>query len=30
MVELDLNPVICHAPGEGCVAVDGRIRLALG
>lgn len=30
MVELDLNPVICHTPGEGCVAVDGRIRLALG
>ncbi len=30
MVELDLNPVICHAPGDGCVAVDGRIRLALG
>ena len=29
MVELDLNPVICHAPGEGCVAVDGRIRIAL-
>jgi acyl-CoA synthetase (NDP forming)/ribosomal protein S18 acetylase RimI-like enzyme len=28
MVELDLNPVICHAPGEGCVAVDARIRLA--
>jgi acyl-CoA synthetase (NDP forming) len=30
MVELDLNPVICHAPGDGCIAVDGRIRLALG
>ena len=30
MVELDLNPVICHAPGEGCIAVDGRLRLALG
>ncbi|HEX7840785.1 MAG TPA: acetate--CoA ligase family protein, partial [Kofleriaceae bacterium] len=29
MVELDLNPVICHAPGEGCIAVDARIRLAL-
>jgi acyl-CoA synthetase (NDP forming) len=29
MLELDLNPVICHAPGEGCVAVDGRLRLAL-
>jgi acyl-CoA synthetase (NDP forming) len=29
MVELDLNPVIVHAPGEGCVAVDGRIRLDL-
>jgi acetate---CoA ligase (ADP-forming) len=28
MVELDLNPVICHAPGDGCVAVDARIRLA--
>jgi acyl-CoA synthetase (NDP forming)/ribosomal protein S18 acetylase RimI-like enzyme len=30
MVELDLNPVICHAPGDGCIAVDGRLRLALG
>ena len=29
MVELDLNPVIVHAPGEGCIAVDGRIRLDL-
>ncbi|HMG55229.1 MAG TPA: acetate--CoA ligase family protein, partial [Kofleriaceae bacterium] len=29
MVELDLNPVICHAPGEGCLAVDGRLRLAV-
>ncbi|HEY6175846.1 MAG TPA: acetate--CoA ligase family protein, partial [Kofleriaceae bacterium] len=30
MVELDLNPVICHPPGEGCIAVDARIRVALG
>jgi succinyl-CoA synthetase beta subunit len=29
MLELDLNPVIVHAPGEGCIAVDGRLRLAL-
>jgi len=29
MVELDLNPVIVHAPGEGCVVVDARIRIAL-
>jgi acetate---CoA ligase (ADP-forming) len=30
LVELDVNPVICHPPGEGCIAVDARIRLALG
>jgi acetyl coenzyme A synthetase (ADP forming)-like protein len=30
MVELDLDPIICHAPGDSCLAVDGRIRLALG
>jgi acetyl coenzyme A synthetase (ADP forming)-like protein len=30
MIELDLNPVICHAPGEGCIAVDARIRVELG
>jgi hypothetical protein len=29
MLELDLNPVICHPPGEGCIAVDARIRLAI-
>jgi acetyl coenzyme A synthetase (ADP forming)-like protein len=28
LVELDLNPVIVHAPGEGAVAVDARVRLA--
>jgi len=28
LIELDLNPVIVHAPGEGAVAVDARIRLA--
>ncbi len=26
--ELDLNPVIVHRPGEGAVAVDGRLRLS--
>ena len=29
MIELDLNPIIVHTPGEGCIAVDGRLRLAL-
>jgi hypothetical protein len=28
LVELDLNPVIVHAPGDGAIAVDARIRLA--
>ena len=28
LVELDLNPVIVRAPGEGAIAVDARIRLA--
>jgi acyl-CoA synthetase (NDP forming) len=28
LVELDLNPVIVHAPGEGAIAVDARVRLA--
>ena len=27
LVELDLNPVIVHAPGEGAVVVDARLRL---
>ena len=27
MAELDLNPVIVHAPGRGATAVDGRLRL---
>ena len=27
LVELDLNPVIVHAPGEGAIAVDARLRL---
>ncbi len=29
LVELDLNPVIVLAPGEGAIAVDARMRLAL-
>ena len=29
LVELDLNPVIVRAPGEGAVVVDARLRLAL-
>ena len=29
LVELDLNPVIVRAPGEGAVTVDARIRIAL-
>jgi len=29
LVELDLNPVIVRPPGEGAIAVDARIRLAL-
>jgi acyl-CoA synthetase (NDP forming) len=28
LVELDLNPVIVHAPGDGAVVVDARVRLA--
>jgi acyl-CoA synthetase (NDP forming) len=27
LVELDLNPVIVHRPGDGAVAVDARLRL---
>jgi len=30
LVELDLNPVIVHGPGQGAVAVDARLRLAFG
>jgi len=29
LIELDLNPVIVRPPGEGAIAVDARIRLAL-
>lgn len=28
LVELDLNPVVVHARGDGAVAVDARMRLA--
>ena len=28
LLEMDLNPVKILAPGEGCVAVDARVRLA--
>jgi acyl-CoA synthetase (NDP forming) len=28
IAELDLNPVIALPPGEGCLIVDARIRLA--
>jgi acyl-CoA synthetase (NDP forming) len=27
LVEMDLNPVKILAPGQGCIAVDARIRL---
>ena len=27
LVELDLNPVIVHAPGDGAIVVDARLRL---
>jgi acyl-CoA synthetase (NDP forming) len=28
IAELDLNPVIALAPGQGCLIVDARIRVA--
>jgi acyl-CoA synthetase (NDP forming) len=28
--ELDLNPVFALSPGEGCLIVDSRIRVARG
>ncbi|HTE52575.1 MAG TPA: GNAT family N-acetyltransferase [Kofleriaceae bacterium] len=28
LAELDLNPVVVHQPGQGAIAVDGRLRLA--
>ncbi|WP_158291919.1 acetate--CoA ligase family protein [Paracraurococcus ruber] len=28
LVELDLNPILLRAAGEGCIAVDGRATLA--
>jgi acyl-CoA synthetase (NDP forming) len=30
IAELDLNPVIALPPGEGCVIIDARIRIAVG
>ncbi len=29
IAELDLNPVVALAPGQGCLIVDARIRVAV-
>jgi acyl-CoA synthetase (NDP forming) len=29
IAEMDLNPLIALAPGQGCSAVDARIRVAV-
>jgi acetyltransferase len=30
IAELDLNPVVVGAPGQGAIALDARVRLATG